>query len=80
MNTIILSGSFGRETNGAYVSNILINNNTTYMIPVNVNTIQIMLNIKNVVINVKNTIDIDFYINNVKIRKSIINPQQTTYV
>ena len=46
MNTIILSGSFGRETNGAYVSNILINNNTTYMIPVNVNTIQIMLNIK----------------------------------
>lgn len=78
MNKIILSGSFGRETNGAYVSNILINNNITYTIPSNVNTIQIVLNIKNVVINIKNTIDIDFYINNVKIRKSIINPQQTT--
>jgi len=78
MNKIVLSGSFGRETNGAYISNILINNNTTYKIPGNCNTIQFLLNITNIVINLKNTIDIDFYINNVKNRKSIINPQQTT--
>lgn len=77
MNKIIISGSFGRGSKSEYITNILINNNTTYIIPDNANTIKIVLNIGNVIIS-NTTIDIDVFINNIRTRKSIYNPTTTT--
>ena len=54
MNKIVLSGSFGRGPKSEYISNIL----PIYTIPNNCNTMEIMLNINNVIIS-NNTIDID---------------------
>ena len=70
-----ISGSFGR--NQGYDSNIFINGDTNYKIPININTVCFNLNINNILI-CNSTIDIDFYINNVKNRKSIINPNKNS--
>ena len=73
MNKIVLSGSFGRGPKSEYVSNIL----PIYTIPNNCNTMEIMLNISNVIIS-NSTIDIVICINNIKIKKSIYYPKTTT--
>jgi hypothetical protein len=73
MNKIVLSGSFGRGPKSEYISNIL----PIYTIQNNCNTMEIMLNINNVIIT-NNTIDIDIWINNIITRKSIYYPKTTT--
>ena len=73
MNKIVLSGSFGRGPKSEYVSNIL----PIYTIPNNCNTMEIILNISNVIIS-NSTIDIDIWINNIRTRKSIFSPKTTT--
>lgn len=71
-----INGFFGR--NPGYFSNIYINGNLKYKINnINVNTAFISLTINKVLIG-KSVIDIDFYVNNLRIRKSIIDPASTT--
>jgi len=77
MSTII-SGSFDRTSSGVYESNILINNQTTYVIPdMCTNAIfNIYINLSRY--NINQVIDVDFIVSGTKIRKSITNPTTAT--